>query len=101
MNMKQIKLIVLLGTALVTVAAKPTQPNVTLMWDPSPDSDVFRYKVYSVQKEKGMTFAYNAGTNTSYTILLLPGEYTFFVTVCNIHGAESKPTEIMHYTATK
>jgi len=97
-TIKQFINIVLIATCLVAVAAKPSQPNVTLEWTLSPDASVTGYKVYRVEKDT--TLAYDAGLANRYTVPLIKNHtYGFFVTAYNNSKRESAPTETIVYTA--
>lgn len=92
---------------LVFLVAQPadavqiSNPNsITLMWDPSPDSTVVGYKVYSGPTSRVYTNQIDVGTATSTVVTgLVPGSTTFFAaTSYNSAGTESPPSNELVYT---
>jgi hypothetical protein len=84
----------LLASSLVTQAVA----LVTLQWDPSPDTNVVRYVVYSGINAVGKTIQEtDVGTNTTATITnKFGGTTNFYFVVCyDAEGAPSAPSEVV------
>lgn len=78
----------------------PTRHQVTLAWDPSPDPSVAGYVVYVGVSGPLRPQAFDAGTNTVYTVTDLEAgvTYTFFVTAYDAARNESDPSNSLDYT---
>src|SRR5690348_9718823 len=85
---------------LTTSVLKVCADNVTLAWDPSTDSSVAGYNVYSGGTSRTYTNIINAGSATSVTISnLVPGAtYYFAATTYTLAGLESAYSAEASYT---
>ncbi len=64
--------------------------DVTLQWDPNPETDVVGYKVYYGASSRAYSSQIPAGLVTAYTVPgLAAGTYYFAVTAVNADGLES------------
>jgi hypothetical protein len=72
---------------------------VTLAWDPSRETNIAGYRVYSGEVNVPATMV-NVGNTTSRSFTTLsPGKsYFFYVTAYNTAGAESAPSSTLVYT---
>jgi len=83
-------LIVVIGSVLLT-HAPACAAQLSVVWDPSGDSDVTGYKVYYGTQSGTYTEVVDAGNNTSCTIpdLVVGATYYFAVTAYDSYGYES------------
>jgi hypothetical protein len=74
--------------------------SVTLIWDPSPDTNVVAYSVYYGPSTGNYTNLVNAGNSTNVTIsgLVIGGTYYFVATAIDVAGLESDPSNEVNYT---
>ncbi len=64
--------------------------DVTLQWDPNPETDLAGYKVYYGTASRSYTAPISLGLQSSYTVTgLAAGTYYFSVTAFNQDGLES------------
>jgi len=64
--------------------------DVTLQWDPNPETDVVGYKVYYGTSSRTYSSPVPLGLQTTYTVAgLASGTYYFAVTAFNASGLES------------
>lgn len=64
--------------------------DVTLQWDPNPETDVVGYKVYYGASSRTYSSPIPLGLQTAYTVTgLAAGTYYFAVTAYNADGLES------------
>lgn len=89
--MKTILTILPLLLAAISAGAAPT---VSLAWEPSPDADVVKYRLYCGPSTGTYSFSRDLGnvTNTVFTNMVAGGHYWFVVTAINAGGAESDPS---------
>ncbi|HET7238072.1 MAG TPA: fibronectin type III domain-containing protein [Terrimicrobiaceae bacterium] len=74
-------------------------PSVTMAWDPNPEPDIARYKVYYGTQSGNPDQSFEAGNVTSTTVVDLADatEYFFTVTAINTAGLESSPSNEVSY----
>jgi len=64
--------------------------DVTLQWDPNPETDVVGYKVYYGTSSRTYSAPISLGLQSAYTVTgLAAGTYYFAVTAFNVDGLES------------
>ena len=74
--------------------------SLTLSWNPSPDTNVVGYNVYSGTSSGNYSSRISVGNTTHATIVGLQEGYTYFfaVTAVNCVGQESLPSNEVSYT---
>ena len=99
-NYRFYRIVVLALALMLFIPAISIAAEVTLAWDPNPESeDVAGYKVYCGYSSGNYEINFNAGNQTTYTISgLESGQvYYFAVTAYNIEGYESDFSEEIAY----
>jgi hypothetical protein len=92
-------LIVVIGSVLLT-HAPACAAQLSVVWDPSGDSDVTGYKVYYGTQSGTYTEVVDVGNNTNYTIpdLVIGTIYYLAVTAYDSYGYESAYSNEVAYT---
>lgn len=86
--------------ALLGLVASVAAAEVTLAWDPSPDTRVTNYRVYWGYQSRTYTGSFDVGNVTTATVgsLVAGARYFFAVTATTPEGLESEFSNEVEYT---
>lgn len=91
---------VIISSIALAATAHALSGQVTVAWDPNPETDIAGYNVYYGVVGAGVTNKVSPGNTTQQQVVSLQPhtQYWFYVTAFNTEGLESDPSQVLTYT---